>query len=249
MRQDMAKVIVERPRPGSAWHVPRRGNRLDSKRVVVPDDGDDDAAHDSFPSRIGHRRHAWMMGNPKCFNENLAPLRRYLGQQVGRRWDDVWAEICAHIRTGSTVQSHVRDHVQDFVAFRTALRDGEIVAGDRFGRPVRLGEQRWLRLYVDPVSGILCRNDRPSHRAQRQREKQIEAQEQAARMRKLAPDRQLHLLADGNWWEITLAPTPPKAVVEDVVERPHRWRATSATTGAMFTPSPSGRCRAARSRR
>ena len=133
MRQDMAKVIVERPRPGSAFHVPRRGNRLDSKRVVVPDDGDDDAPHDAFPSRIGHRRHAWMMGNPKFFNENLAPLRRYLGQQVGRRWDDVWAEICAHIRTDSTVQSHVRDHVQDFVAFRT----GAARWRDRRRRPLR----------------------------------------------------------------------------------------------------------------
>ena len=227
MRHDMAKVIVERPRPGSHYQVARRGHRLDTKRVVVSED-----AEDPFPARIGHRRLAWLIGNTKCLNENLAPLRRYLGAQVGRPWNDVWAEICAHIRIDNAVQKHVRDHVDDFVAIRTALRDGKIVISNRYGSPLPIADCRRPQLYVDPTTGILCRKDGGLRtRAHRKQTQAAKAQLLAARMRTLAPDRQLHLLDDGNWWEITLAPTPWRTVrkdgrqsthpdfVEDVVER------------------------------
>src|SRR5947209_3737612 len=99
MREDMAKVIVERPRikPRNT----RKGRRVD------PDD---------LPAYEGMRRaHAWR-GERKQLNENLAPLRRYLAKQVGRPWDKVYSEISTHLRVDNVVQQHVRDHLHDFVA-------------------------------------------------------------------------------------------------------------------------------------
>ena len=89
----------------------------------------------------------------------MSPLRRFLLKQVGRPWDKVWSDISAHVRADSTVQQHVRDHIRDFVACRTFLRDGEIfIATRRFGGPQPLAESAWPALYVDPRTGLLCRN-------------------------------------------------------------------------------------------
>lgn len=228
MRADMSKVIVERPRPGSSRHVARRHRRLDTRRVIVDEDEDEG---DGFPAHIGHKRAAALMGGRKWLNENLSPLRRYLERQAGRRWDDVWSEVCANISIDSTVQKHVRDHVQDIVAVRTSLHDGELLYVGRWGGPRPLLRTNWLRLYVDPATGLLLAIPvHQSWRAARDREAAWEQASIAARMRVLAPSRQLHLLDDGNWWEITLANTAdtlaarPASLarpsdVEDVVER------------------------------
>ena len=205
MRADMSKVIVERARPGSSWHVARRLRRLDPKQIPVSEDADD-----PFPARIGHTRAASLGKWRKCLNENLAPLRRYLHAQVGRRWDDVFSDICANIRLDHAVQKHVRDHVQDFVAVTTLLRDGKIFFVDRYRRLETLTDARWPPgLYVHPITGVLCRNDwRRARRAEKRRQEAAKARALAARMRVVDRDRQLHLLDDGNWWEVTLVPIP-----------------------------------------
>ena len=70
----------------------------------------------------GMRRAHVLRGDQKSFNENLAPLRRYLAAQVGRPWRKVYSEIAANLNADSTVQQHVRDHLHDFVAV-TPRRD------------------------------------------------------------------------------------------------------------------------------
>jgi hypothetical protein len=223
MRDDMSKVIVERARPGSSQHVARRSRRLDPKLIPVDEDADN-----PFPERIGHGRAASFGRFRKHLNENLAPLRRYLASQVGRPWDAVFSEISSEIRLDNAVQKHVRDHVDDFVAVTTFLQDGKIFIADRYGRPVSLADMRWPPdLYVHPVTGVLCRNDwRRVRRAQKRRAKAAKERALATRMRVLARDRQLHLLDDGNWWEVRLAAVPrylvePEAakLVVDVIER------------------------------
>jgi hypothetical protein len=201
MRSDMDKVIVERPRPGSSRHVARRFRRLDPRRIEVSEDADD-----LFPTRIGHRRAAALGRGRKWLNENLAPLRRYLESQAGRPWNDVWSEICANISVDNTVQKHVRDHVKDFVAVNTSIHDGTIMTVSRYGGPQPLSGTHWMRLYVDPQTGILHRiPSKLSWRAERKCAAARDEAEVSLRMRILAPDRQLHLLDDGNWWEVTLA--------------------------------------------
>ena len=64
MRDDMARVIVERPRLGSGRTRKGRARELDD-----------------LPKHEGMRRPHMRSGDWKTLNENLAPLRRYLERQ------------------------------------------------------------------------------------------------------------------------------------------------------------------------
>lgn len=125
MREDMFKVIVERPRRGADFRINR--SRL--------------AGEDDVPSRIGMKRfRALNRTRSKWLNENLAPLERYLMKQVGRPWTKVYSEICENLDTNHTVKQHVRDHLEDFVVTKVVIgRDGEWMNGNmrsgrRFGK-------------------------------------------------------------------------------------------------------------------
>src|SRR4051812_32542010 len=102
MREDMAKVIVERPRGGWRLKSPK-GYRKRWRKFAA----------EEMPKKESIKR-PWASGG-KWLSEHLAPLRRFLWSQVGRPWDKVFSEICQHIRLDSAVQSHVRDHLKDFV--------------------------------------------------------------------------------------------------------------------------------------
>lgn len=209
MRPDMSKVIVERPRPGSRRRVPRRFARIDLKRVAHNED-----AVEPLPSRIGHRRAAGIAGDRKILNENLAPLRRWLERQIGRRWDEVWSEISANVRADNTVQQHVRDHVHDFVAVHTVVRDGVVCQLRRWRGLVAVGSLAGQELYVDPTTGVLARGrERHAWTRERRHEAMLRRAALARRMRPVDEWCQLHLLADGNWWEVRLAPIPRGQVV------------------------------------
>ena len=189
----MPKVIVERPRTGAV----KLGNRKRGR-------GDDD---ELLPSKIGMKRDARERGGWKSLNENLNPLRRYLESQVGRPWDKVWSEICKNLKPSNTVQQHVRDHIPDFVAIKTSMKDGEVWVHDRRAR-VQLKDS-YVRLFVDPKSGLLRKNKYwASWNVRRRKEQAAEAEALAKRMRVVSPSKQLHLLGDGAWWEVTLAAVP-----------------------------------------
>lgn len=145
MREDMFKVIVERPRWGSR-HAPKAKLR-----------------HDKLPGRkhaTGRRQALEQHGYTKCLNENLAPLKRYLMKQVGRPWDKVYSEISEHLDTGSTVKQHVRDHLSDFILIKVSVdRDGGFMATRHWGGP-QPPQSWWARLYVDPNDGLIKRTDK-----------------------------------------------------------------------------------------
>lgn len=137
MREDMSRVIVERPRLG--------GDRGRKGRVVPLED---------LPKQEGIRRRHVLSGEVKRLNENLAPLRRYLEQQVGRPWGKIYSEIACHLRADNTVQQHVRDHLANFVAITPRRLSGRF---SLLGGETRLWYQP---LYVDPKDGLLKRTDR-----------------------------------------------------------------------------------------
>lgn len=142
MREDMFKVIVERPRWGSRHSKPAK-LRLDR-----------------MPGRkhATGRRMAMEQGYTRGLNENLAPLKRYLHKQVGRKWDQVFSEICQHLDTGHTVKMHVREHIDDFIVTKVTVdRKGRwIGAGRRWGAYSE--PQDWFaELYVDPYDGVIKR--------------------------------------------------------------------------------------------
>jgi hypothetical protein len=191
MRGDMPKVIVERARRGAG--PLRKGRAL----------RDDDLA----VSKIGVKRHARQRGGYKMLNENLNPLKRYLETQVGRPWNKVWSEVCENLKPSNTLQQHVRDHIPDFVAIKTSLKGGEVWVHDRFG--VQPLKRSFTKLYVDPKSGLLRRNRHWMGWGKRMREaRAAAAKARDARLREISATKQLHLLDDGAWWEVTLAKVP-----------------------------------------
>ena len=140
MREDMFKVIVERPRVGRSWA---------SKSKLRYDKCEE-------RSRVsGHRLVMESNGKTKHLNENLAPLKRYLHKQIGRRWNDVFSEICACLDTGSTVKMHVREHLDDFVLRKVKREaDGTLWTAGRWGDPESVVKS-WTELYVDPDDGTI----------------------------------------------------------------------------------------------
>jgi hypothetical protein len=141
MREDMFKVIVERPRGG-------RG-RANSSRKRLNKDGD-------LPTKIGISRHMSITNaKSKWLSENLAPLRRYLGKQVGRPWNDVHSDILATIKSRDPVQQHILQHIDGYVArYITLDRDGNWINPRGYFRSAspHLWHQRY---YVDPIDGHL----------------------------------------------------------------------------------------------
>lgn len=196
MREDMFKVIVERPRLVNSNGYSRDGRKFRN---------DEDTA-----TRLGMKRgYNWT----KWLNENLAPLRRYLEKQVNRPWDKVYSEICATIDPRSTVKQHILQHIGDFVAINTywlETPDGGkvIIRGRRWPRKDFLLEESTVKLYVHPRTGILLRNRRYiSFDARKKKERQAQHERQFAVRRELGEHEQLHCI-EGIWYQVMLGVLP-----------------------------------------
>jgi hypothetical protein len=184
MRSDMSKVLVERPRYSD--YGDRKGRKID---------------HDLLPSKEGMRSPHVRNWGGKRLNENLSPLRRLIESRVGRPWNKVYSEICQHLRGDNTVQQHVKDHIEDFVAIRTSMMDGQVVIHSKYGSP-RLLHSDSTELYVDPVTGILCRNKtKLSDRQERKLWKAKKAAEEASRIH-IGKNGTEYRKVDGIWYEV-----------------------------------------------
>ena len=189
MRNDMSKVIVERPRVGGGLTKKRT-------RPVDPD---------LLVSKEGMRAPHVRYHGGKELNENLAPLRRFLGKQVGRMWNDVYSEISENLKVSSTVQQHVRDHVNDFVAVRTSIRNGEIWIQNY--RLQKLEDSR-VMFYVDPASGILKVNPHRQEWIAKRKKSGAEWHiKNAERIKEIASGTMIRKV-DGIWYIGTLADVP-----------------------------------------
>lgn len=223
MRDDMDKVIVERPRRGGGVQGDGRTWRNSQERG----------------SHLGMKRG---YGHPKWLNENLAPLKRWLHKQVHRPWDKVHAELCSGIDRRSTVQAHIFVHIDDFVARDAVMRDGEVLVVSRWmsrGR-VPLNEAPHVELFVHPVTGILLPN-------RRLREAREARDRDRAEQRGNRPHAACHVIdeftqwhrIDGCWFEVTLAPFPPGADAMKPEEKRYDVlrRCVVARSGAVRHPS------------
>jgi hypothetical protein len=155
MRNDMAKVLVERERRGvrgAAILVRRNRRHFNDPRSF------DDAP--VFGSSSRHSQYGW---GGKELNENLSPLRRFIEANVGRLWDDVYSEMRQHIRWENTVQRHILQHLWQYVE-RNVVLDEKGVACVRpyYGTGLRV--LRKDEFYVHPVSGLLLCGSDPAYR-------------------------------------------------------------------------------------
>lgn len=142
MRHDMAKIVAEPPRRGHAAPSTKWGRRLGK--------GEHDA-DDHGPTRAPIARRRQYGWHGKESSDALAPLRRYLRKQVGRRWNTVWSEITGSHDGRSLSGGRILDHIRAEVASHTFLAaDGRLFEAGRSG-PVPVGG-----LYVHPTTGLLC---------------------------------------------------------------------------------------------
>jgi hypothetical protein len=84
MRDDMAKVVTERPRRGHGDPSKKWGRRLNQNEYDLED-------HGASRAPIARRRPYGL--NWKEFSDFLGPLRRYVIAQVGPPWNRIWSEI------------------------------------------------------------------------------------------------------------------------------------------------------------
>jgi hypothetical protein len=210
MRDDMARVIVERPRIPD--HGARRGRALPFGQL---------------PAQEAMRRPHLRSWGGKQLNENLAPLRRYLERQIGRPWDKVYSDIAAHLRVDNAVRQHVRDHLRDFVAIKPRR-----VRGWRHER----SGLWWQPFYVDPATGLLKRTDRLMGVKAARRARQ-QARPTPPERIVLAADRELRRL-DGIWYAVQLAPLPEpvyRAFPETRLRKLKPWAPNSPVVSLAIT--------------
>lgn len=143
MREDMFKVIVERPRRGMRTKASfeRKNDRLANF------DMEDLPQKESMKVRYGWGRE---------LNENLNPLKRFLIKSCGKPWDLVYSEICRTLKGRSTVKQHVLDHVKHYVATKTKLgTDGRILYASYRGYKSVTDFTSGYLVYVHPITKIL----------------------------------------------------------------------------------------------
>ena len=203
MREDMYKVIVERP---------RRGKDGDASAARLRNDLEG-------PMRLGTRAGYGY----RSLNENLAPLRRYLHAQIGRPWNKVFSEICAGIDRRNTVQQHIHQHIRDFIATDVAIRHDRLV--DLAARWGLLRSESGIsqELYVDPRTGLIRPNK--AHRCWRNgaAERREREQVELATRRRVVDGRTLLLRLNDVWFRVEVDVLPKEHFVEHVVDgKPHK---------------------------
>jgi hypothetical protein len=179
MREDMDKVIVEKPRFGSRLPSRKKGYR---KYVQC-------SGLENLPVRepmLGRWR-----GRQRWLNEHLGPMRRFLRSRVGHPWNKVHQELCEHVSFDNAVQKHVLTHVFDYVQHHVEICGPQVVGceGWRRGIPLRPGT-----MYVCPNTGLL---------------KVVRAKHQSHPPRRVGAGEltQYHQRA-GAWWELKLRERP-----------------------------------------
>jgi len=140
MREDMYKVVINRPRYASRFGTKTKLRYL----------GDEDLPHRITGKQVLHYKKDAMH---KHFNDHVMPLNRYLFSQRGRKWDDVFSEICEHLDTGSTVKMHVHEHIDGFIMRKVRVDENGHYWGHSWGPE---SPDRWSQnLYVCPHDDLI----------------------------------------------------------------------------------------------
>jgi hypothetical protein len=157
MREDMGKVVVERPRRGSRERNIKTRMRFRGANV------DYDDVDENVPTvKIGHKlAKSQQLGyDGKQLNEHLEPLKRFIISNCGRPWDKVYSEISQVCPVNSVLGHHIIiDHLFSYVDTNAYEANG-VIYSDKIGIPVPVkeveGSSRNIA-YVHPKTGILTR--------------------------------------------------------------------------------------------
>jgi len=153
MRDDMAKVVTERPRRGHG-NASKKTTGLRIRRL------DPDMEYDE-PTRLPVARGRQYGYEAKEFSDLINPLRRYLRSCIGRPWNKVHSELSRKLDRRSAAGSHIWDHVISEIQTDCYVDADRVVYSNR---------RRYLNteipvdgLYVHPRTGLI-REQRRSRR-------------------------------------------------------------------------------------
>ncbi len=148
MREDMSKVVIERPRWGHG--LPSRKTRLRIRRY------DPDKEYDDLPSRVSGSRSKYIRSREiKDFSDLIGPLRRFLRKNVGRPWNLVYSEMKEILDDRTVTGRHVFEHVEMEVETHALIGDDGELYKLEYGGDI----QPIYEFYVDPRTGLLCWSD------------------------------------------------------------------------------------------
>jgi hypothetical protein len=145
MRDDMAKVVTERP---------RRGHQNKSKKTTGrPIRRYDPEADYDEPVRLPVARFRQYGYNAKEFSDLISPLKRYLRSCIGQSWKKVHSELSRKLDRRSLSGLHIWNHVL------AEIETDCYVDGDRRvysnNRKYRTDERAVRGLYVHPKTGVI----------------------------------------------------------------------------------------------
>ncbi len=142
MREDMYKVVINRPRYASRFGTKPKLRYL----------GDQDVSPRMTGKQVLRYKKDAMH---KQFSDHIKPLKRYLFSQRGRKWDDVFSEICARLDTGSTVKMHVHEHIDGFIMRDVRVDDQGRYWGTGYWGGPKGPTDWWPEIYVCPHDGLI----------------------------------------------------------------------------------------------
>ena len=153
MRDDMAKVVTERPRRGHG----NASKKTTGRRIRHLDP---DMEYDE-PARLPVARGRQYGYEAKEFSDLINPLRRYLRSCIGRPWNKVHSELSRKLDRRSVAGSHIWDHIISEIETDCHVGADRLVYSNR--RRYLKTETPVVGLYVHPGTGLI-REQRRSRR-------------------------------------------------------------------------------------
>ncbi len=145
MRDDMAKVVTERPRRGHANKSKKTTGRPIRRY-------DHDLDYDE-PNRLPVARFRQYGYNAKEFSDLINPLKRYLRSCVGKSWKKVHSELSRKLDRRSLSGLHIWNHVLGEIETDCYIGDDRLAHSNN--RKYRPDERPVRGLYVHPKTGVI----------------------------------------------------------------------------------------------
>lgn len=219
MRDDFAKVLVERPRRGSSRSFGEQRHRKDFKDSEM-----------YFGGRESMKKRYDSWSDRKSFNEHLNPLKGWLRSVVGKQWDKSYSELRAKFDARSTINQHILEHLWDYVETHAFVEAGKTMCHVRYmygadSRVVPI-KQCHKDYYVCPKDGTLKIVNKIPKRAVRNAREIARAEAEAKIFRAVNDHQHLHFV-DGVWFVFEIK-NLPLATIE------YRRPAHYGTTPQLF---------------
>jgi hypothetical protein len=145
MRDDMAKVVTERPRQGHR----NRSKKTTGRAIRRYDPGLD---YDE-PTRLPVARFRQYGYNAKEFSDLINPLRRYLRSCLGKSWKKVHSELSRKLDRRSLSGLHIWNHLRAEIETDCYIGSNRLAYSN--DRKHCRGERPIRGLYVHPKTGVI----------------------------------------------------------------------------------------------